>query len=73
MKSVSRFLRGPFRNAVKLFFEEVLASDQEARQERGWKVLMNVSALPSRRWSQIWEQIDVTVRSILERGVVQLD
>ena len=40
MKSVPRFLRGPFRNAMKLALEEVLASDQEVRQERGWKVLM---------------------------------
>ena len=39
MKSVPRFLRGPFKNAVKLALEEVLASDQEVRQERGWKAL----------------------------------
>ena len=40
MKSVPRFLRCPFRNAMKLVLEEVLASDQEVQQERGWKVLM---------------------------------
>ena len=45
MKSVPRFLRGPFRNAMKLVLEEVLASDQEVRQERGWKVLMMLSRM----------------------------
>ena len=40
MKSVSRFLHGPFRNALKLAMEEVLVSRDPLRQERGWKVLI---------------------------------
>ena len=40
MKSVPRFLHGPFRNALKLAMEEVLVSGDPLRQERGWKVLM---------------------------------
>ena len=40
MKSVPRFLHGPFRNALKLAMEEALVSGDLLRQERGWKVLM---------------------------------
>ena len=43
MKTVPHFLRGPFRNALKLAWEEAMwgnSRDDEVRQERGWKFLM---------------------------------
>ena len=43
MKTVPHFLRGPFRNALKLALEEATwgnSRDDEVRQERGWKLLM---------------------------------
>ena len=40
MKTVPTFLRGPFRNAMKMALEEMLASPDAVRQERGWKLLM---------------------------------
>ena len=62
---------------MKLALEEVLTSDQEARRERGLEGAHDVAAdaftSPSQRRSHLSQQIDVTVRSILERGVVQLD
>ena len=39
MKSVPRFLHGPFRNALKVAMEEASSSDP-TRQERGWKVFL---------------------------------
>ena len=39
MKSVPRFVKGPFRNALKFALEEALAQD-EVQQVRGWKLLM---------------------------------
>ena len=38
MKTVPRFLQGPFRNVMKVVLEEVMASDDPTRKERGWKV-----------------------------------
>ena len=43
MKNVHHFLRGPFRNALKLALEEASwgsSRNDEVRQERGWKLLM---------------------------------
>ena len=43
MKTVPHFLRGSFRNALKLALEEATwgnSRDDEVRQERGWKLLM---------------------------------
>ena len=43
MKSVPHFLRGPFRNALKLVLEEASwgnCRNDEVRQERGWKLFM---------------------------------
>ena len=43
MKSVPHFLRGPFRNALKLALEEASwgnCRDDEVRQERSWKLFM---------------------------------
>ena len=40
MKSVPRFLHGPFRNALKLAMEEALVSGDPLTHERGWKVLV---------------------------------
>ena len=43
MKSVPKFLFGPFRNALKFALEEAIAGPpgrEVARQERGWKFLM---------------------------------
>ena len=39
MKSVPRFLKGPFRNALRVALEEATA-DQLCRQERGWKLFI---------------------------------
>ena len=39
MKSVPHFVKGPFRNALKLALEEASTQD-EVRQVRGWKLLM---------------------------------
>ena len=39
MKKVPKFLRGPFRNALKFALEEAIARD-EVRQSRGWKLFM---------------------------------
>ena len=50
MKSVPQFLRGLFRNALKLVFEEATwgnSRDDELRQERGWKFFM---LLPRIEW-----------------------
>ena len=40
MKTVPTFLKGPFRNVLKVALEEILASPDVLRQERGWKLLM---------------------------------
>ena len=40
MKTVPTFLRGPFRNALTVALEEILATPDTARRERGWKLLM---------------------------------
>ena len=40
MKTVPRFLQGPFRNVMKVVLEEVMASDDPTRKERGWKVFL---------------------------------
>ena len=48
MKTVLHFLRGPFRNALKLALEEATwgnSRDDEVRQERGWKLLMLLSRM----------------------------
>ena len=39
MKSVPRFLRGPFKNALKVAMEAALQED-ELSQERGWKLFV---------------------------------
>ena len=41
LRSVPRFLHGPFRNVLKIALEECL-SPEILRQERGWKLLMLV-------------------------------
>ena len=52
MKSVPHFLKGPFRNALRLAMEEAV-SEEVSRQERGWKLLFflprNVSVSPTSR------------------------
>ena len=43
MKSVPHILKGPYRNAMKVLLEEVLAGHERGdilRQERGWKAFM---------------------------------
>ena len=40
MKTVPTFLKGPFRNVLKVALEEILDSPDVLRQERGWKLLM---------------------------------
>ena len=39
MKSILRFLRGPFKNALKVAMEAALQED-ELSQERGWKLFV---------------------------------
>ena len=51
VKSVPRFLRGPFRSVLRIALQEALSLDV-ARRERGWKLLMAaprmfLSKLPS--------------------------
>ena len=41
-KTVPRFLRGPFRNALKIAMEEVLSSDDVVGQSRGWKLFVMI-------------------------------
>ena len=40
MRSVPRFLQGPFRNAMKMVLEEIMASIEDVRVTRGWKVFL---------------------------------
>ena len=40
MKTVPRFLHGPFRNVLKVVLEEVMASEDPTRKERGWKTFL---------------------------------
>ena len=39
MNDVPNFLKGPFRNALRVALEEA-TSVQESRQERGWKLFI---------------------------------
>ena len=39
MQSVPKFLKGPFKNCVKLALEEALAREED-RQVLGWKLLL---------------------------------
>ena len=39
MKSIPKFLRGPFKNSLKLALEEATAGD-DVRAARGWKLLL---------------------------------
>ena len=45
MKSVQKFLKGPFKNCMKLALEESLA--RENRQVRGWKLLLMLTNVAS--------------------------
>ena len=40
MRSVPRFMHGPFRNAMKMVLEEIVASVEDVRVTRGWKVFL---------------------------------
>ena len=40
MRSVPRFLHGPFRNAMTMVLEEISGSVEEDRVARGWKVFL---------------------------------
>ena len=40
MRSVPRLLQGPFRNAMKMVLEEIMASVEDVRVTRGWKVFL---------------------------------
>ena len=40
MKSVPHCLKGPFRTALKLAFEQILETEDQHQQERGWKLMM---------------------------------
>ena len=40
MRSVPRFLHGPFRNAMKMVLEEIMASVEDVRVTRGRKVFL---------------------------------
>ena len=41
-KTVPRFLRGPFRNALKIAMEEVLSSNDVVGRLRGWKLFVMI-------------------------------
>ena len=38
IRSVPKFLVGMFRNALKIALEEIVRTDDEVTQERGWKL-----------------------------------
>ena len=40
MKSVPHCLKGPFQTALKLAFEQILETEDQHQQERGWKLMM---------------------------------
>ena len=40
MRTVPKFLVGMFRNALKIALEEIVKTDDEVTQERGWKLFM---------------------------------
>ena len=40
MRSVPKFLVGMFRNALKIALEEIVRTDNEVTQERGWKLFL---------------------------------
>ena len=44
MKTVPRFLRGPFRNALRVAMEEAVRPNA-VRQERGWKLFLQLPRL----------------------------
>ena len=44
MKKVPKFLKGPFRNALKFAMEKAITRD-EVRQSRGWKLFMMLPRL----------------------------
>ena len=43
-----KFLVGMFRNALKIALEEIVRTDDEVTQERGWKLLLMLT--PTSRW-----------------------
>ena len=54
MKTVPKFLRGPYRSAMRLAMEEAL-HENDHQCERGWKLfllLLRFVALQTRTW---WE------------------
>ena len=71
MKSVPRFLRGPFRSVLRIALQEAL-SPNAARCERGWKLLMAAPRMflskPPRELRQ-QRQVDAPIT----RGVVGFD
>ena len=73
MKTVPRFLHGPFRNVMKVVLEEVMASEDPTRKERGWKAFLMLPRMllhrPSGRWSYFSQQVVFALRSIQQRGV----
>ena len=44
MKTVPRFLHGPFRNVMKVVLEE-MASEDPTGKERGWKAFLMLSRM----------------------------
>ena len=72
MKSVPRFLHGPFRNTLKVAMEEALANSDSVRQERGWKVflLLPRMLLHRPRWrAHLTRQVDFKIRGFPTRRV----
>ena len=69
MKSVPKFLRGPFRTVLRIALREVLSVDAP-RRERGWKLLMLPPPPPPRQflfrpgWLGQQRVIDFAVRQI---------
>ena len=65
MKSVPRFLHGPFRNALKLAMEEVLVSGDPLKQREGVNdVAKNASASTSRGRAHLTGKVDCKIRII---------
>ena len=45
MLSVPKFLVGMFRNALKMALEEIVRTDDEVTQERGWKLFLMLARM----------------------------
>ena len=75
MKSIPRFLRGLFRNVLKVALEEALKEDQIS-QERGWKLLLLLPRMLLHRmhryakipWEELLNRFELFARPVVASG-----